>query len=248
MNIILFEKNELVGETVIMDGDRARHIVKILRSKPGDTLKVGMIEGEIGKGVITDLSKKQPYRVRLEVSLTEKNINKPRIDIMLAMPRPIMLKRILSQATELGVGAFYIVNAKRVEKSFWDSNLMDPVNYRQHLRKGLEQAIDTRLPEVHFCKGFKPFMDKKIPGLKNDYEHLLLAHPGCILSISEAIREPNGRVLLAVGPEGGWIDYEVKLMTESGFTGFSIGSRILRVDTAVVALHSAVSLCIRTNG
>lgn len=248
MNIILFEKSELDNKTVILEDDRARHIVKILRSKPGDTVKIGMIDGKIGTGVIIELSRKQPYRVLLDVALEEENICKQGIDLLLAMPRPIMLKRIFSQATELGVGTFHIVNAKRVEKSFWDSNLSDPINYRQHLRKGLEQAVDTRIPEVHFYKGFKPFVDKELHHLKKHYEHLLLAHPGCTSSITEIIRPTDGKILLAVGPEGGWVDYEVERMTEAGFEGFSMGTRILRVDTAVVALHSAVSLCIRKNG
>lgn len=202
MNIILFEKSELNGGTVILEDDRARHIVKILRSGTGDIVKVGMIGGKIGNGVVAELSGKPPYRVRLDVSLTDNGADVPEIDIMLAMPRPIMLKRIFCQATELGVGAFHIVNANRVEKSFWDSNLLDPVNYRQHLLRGIEQAVDTRLPEVHYHRGFKPFMDAKIPVMKENYNHMLLAHPACTHSVAEVMLEPGGRILLAVGPEG----------------------------------------------
>jgi RsmE family RNA methyltransferase len=247
MNIVLFEKSEITRGSVLLEGDRARHIVKILRSVPGDTIKVGEIGGNSGKGVITELSRRPPYRVLLKIFLTEKVFPKPEIDIMLALPRPIMLKRIFYQATELGVGSLFIVNAKRVEKSFWDSNLIDSVNYRQHLLKGMEQAIDTRIPEVLFFRGFKPFMDREFSVLKKHYKHLLIAHPFCPSTLSERIQEPGGRVLLAVGPEGGWIDYEIERMTDAGFKAFSIGNRILRVDTAVVALHSMVSLCIQRN-
>ena len=246
MNIILFDKDEIDRNTVIMRDDRARHIVKVLRSKLGDTVKVGMIDGRVGIGVIKKIVNQQPYCVHLNVSLNAKIKDEPCIDLLLAMPRPIMLKRIFSQATELGVGSFFIVNAKRVEKSFWDSNVLEANNYRTHLLKGLEQAVDTKVPAVYFFKGFKPFMDKQLPMMKERYRHMLLAHPSCSQTVGQVLQNPAGRTLLAIGPEGGWIDYEVKKMKEAGFKGFSIGNRILRVDTAVVALHSMVSVYKKT--
>lgn len=242
MNIILFDKSEISGQTVSLEGGRAKHIVKVLRAECDDVVKVGIIDGKAGFGVIRNIVKKPPYHVDLEISLKDEVPNESKIDIMLALPRPIMFKRILSQATALGVGAFYVVNGRRVEKSFWDSSLINESSYREHLIKGLEQAVDTRLPSVYFYKGFKPFIEKNILQIKENYKYLLVAHPSCPLSLIDVFTGGQGKVLLAVGPEGGWIDYEIDKMQEAGFQGFGLGKRILKVDTAVIALHSMITI------
>ena len=242
MNIILFEKEEITKQRVILKGERAKHIVKVLRAECSDVVKAGIIDGPSGTAIINKIVKKQPYSVELEVSLTGDISDACHIDIMLALPRPIMFKRILSQATALGVGTFHVVNARRVEKSFWDSSLVKDQMYREHLIKGLEQAVDTRLPNVYFHQGFKPFMEKFIPSVLKNYKYMLVAHPSCTLNLTEIITKGPGKVLLAVGPEGGWINYEVEKMQEFGFHGFGLGKRILKVDTAVIALHSMVSM------
>ena len=242
MNIVLLESQEILGQTVHLEGRRAQHIVKVLRSKPGDEIRVGCINGKIGYGVIKNTNPRQPYSVALEISLEHSPEPTPLIDIILALPRPIMFKRILSHASALGVGSLYVVNASRVEKSFWDASVIQEDFCRKHLILGLEQAVDTRLPSVSFHKGFKPFVESKLPGITNGYLNLLLAHPGHQNTLSEIFSKQPGRTLLAIGPEGGWVDYEQTRMQEAGFSIFSIGPRILNVETAVTALHSMVSL------
>lgn len=242
MNIVLLESHEILGQTVHLEGRRAQHIVKVLRSLPGDEIRVGCINGKIGYGVIIETNPLQPYSVAMEISLEHSPEPPPQIDIVLALPRPIMFKRILCHAAALGVGSLYVVNASRVEKSFWDASVIQEIFYRKHLVRGLEQAGDTRLPSVTFHKGFKPFVESTLPGITTGYRNLLFAHPGNQSSLSEIFSKQPGRTLLAIGPEGGWIDYELTRMQEAGFSIFSIGPRILDVETAVTALHSMVSL------
>ncbi len=241
MNIILAEAGEVDVSQLTLTDHRAQHIVKVLRAEIGDRVRVGLIDGAMGSGTITAIRKKFPFFVQMDLELGEPPKAQPALDLILALPRPIMLKRILSQVTSLGVGTIHLVNANRVEKSFWEASVLQPEEYRGHLLHGLEQAVDTRLPEIRFHPRFKPFIEDCFPSLAGDYRHLLLAHPTGGRRLSDVIDGENGRILLAVGPEGGWVDYEVKKFQEQGFCCCTIGERILKVDTAVIALHARIS-------
>ena len=240
MNIILLEPEEIHDNRAVLTDRRAKHIIKVLGSGVGDRLRVGVINGQRGTGKVLAISRKQPRRVELFLELTNGPEPEITIDLLLAMPRPIMLKRIFSQAAALGVGRFYLIHARRVEKSYWNGSILKEEQYRFQLVQGLEQAIDTRLPEVEVHQRFKPFVEDVLPKIKNQYSHLLLAHPEAKNTLVGTITEKPVKVLLAVGPEGGWIDYEIDKFKEQGFTPFTIGERILKVDTAVIALHSQI--------
>lgn len=240
MNIILADEGELNGKKLSLHDRRAEHIVKILKAEIGDTVRVGEINGGLGTGIITHIKKKFPFQVDLEVDLHSLQGALPPIDLILALPRPIMLRRILSQITALGVGTIHLINANRVEKSFWGASILEPEEYRSHLVQGLEQAVDTRLPEVVIHPRFKPFVEDVWPILADDYSRCLVAHPDAPGSLGEVV-EDSGRIALAIGPEGGWVPFEVENFVAQGFVGVNIGKRILKVDTAVIALHSRIS-------
>ncbi len=241
MNIVLLESSEIVEQRAVLEDERAKHIAKVLRSSPDDSIRVGVINGLTGYGVIEKINRRPPYSVELHVNLIDSPPSPSNVDVVLALPRPIMFKRVLSQATSLGVKRFHIINASRVEKSFWDAHALDEHIYHRHLLKGLEQAVDTRLPKVCFHKGFKSFIDDSVPHLKEEYKYLIVADPRFATISAEKVVEEPGRILFAVGPEGGWIDYEIERMEQTGFKGIGLGSRILRVDTAVIALHSMLA-------
>lgn len=242
MNIILIDKKELSENSVILTDYRAKHIVKILKSEVGDCLRLGVINGNRGEGTVTAVQRKFPFVVELSVKLDGESTPRPGIDLLLALPRPIMLRRILSQVTALGVGTIYLVNANRVEKSFWDAGVLEEKEYRPHLIHGLEQAVDTLLPNIRICPRFRPFVEDVLPELASQYSHLLLAHPLEENKLSYCLEQRAAeRVLYAVGPEGGWVGFEVEKLLAAGMQSFSLGARILKVDTAVVAIHSRIS-------
>ncbi|MGW8158494.1 MAG: 16S rRNA (uracil(1498)-N(3))-methyltransferase [Desulfoprunum sp.] len=241
MNIILLEEREIHGGRVVLDDRRAVHIQKVLRATVGDRVRVGLVNGPMGSGVLTAVVKGRPTRVELVVELSEHPAHQPELDIILALPRPIMLRRILGQVAALGIGTLFIIQANRVEKSFWDSSLLEQHEYLEHLRHGLEQAVDTRLPQVQIFKRFKPFAEDFLPRIKDDYRFRILAHPYGTSTLAGYLGPGPGRILLAVGPEGGWVDFEVDRFEAQGFCCCSMGERILKVDTAVVALHARVS-------
>lgn len=246
MNILLAEQKEIINKRLTVTDHRASHIIKVLRGGVGDTVRVGVLNGPRGTATIEAIQTKQPRSVSLKVELTEPVASMPRIDLILALARPIMMRRILSQATALGVGRFFLIHANRVEKSFWEASLLEQEGYSEHLRQGLEQAVDTRLPEVSFFKRFKPFIEDYLPTVTGGYTHRLIAHPTGTHTLRQGLEGERGRVLLAIGPEGGWVDYEIERFVEAGFVSCTIGSRILKVDTAVVALHSRISQIIES--
>jgi 16S rRNA (uracil1498-N3)-methyltransferase len=241
MNIILAEAAEIADGRLTLTDHRAEHIVRVLRAAIGDRLRIGVINGRRGIGTVAVLQSRPSLSVTLALELPEPVGEMPPIDLILALPRPIMLKRILSQVTALGVGTIHLINAKRVEKSFWEAGLLLPDEYRVHLRHGLEQAVDTRMPEVRLHPRFRPFIEDFFPPLAAAYRFLVVADPTGDRRLTEAVAGNGGRIVLAVGPEGGWVAFEVEKFRELGFSCCSIGPRILKVDTAVIALHAAIT-------
>jgi RsmE family RNA methyltransferase len=243
MNLILLHPRELTGQHVTLTGRRAEHIRKILRAAVGDTLRVGMLGGLLGTGCIREMAGNS---VVLEVQLTSEPPPFPPTDLILAVPRPIMLKRVLAQAVSMGVSRIFLINANRVEKSFFSSTLIQSNDFTEPLCLGLEQAMDTRLPEISVHPRFRPFVEDLLPQLLSDCPIRLLAHPEGDQTIAQAAEglsgQPGQRAILAIGPEGGWVDFEVQRFKEQGFMPFSLGARILRVDTAVPALLAQLSL------
>ena len=200
MNIILIEHGELTDNTVVLQDHRAKHIVKVLKSEVGAQLRIGIVDAEMGRATVLSVVSKYPFEVRLHVEFENTSLSAPQIDLLLALPRPIMLKRILSQVTALGVGSIHLVNANRVEKSFWDASILSEPEYRSHLIQGLEQAVDTRLPTVQLHRQFRPFAEDILPDMVPGYTNLLLAHPKTKAHLSGCMQNGSNRTLYAIGP------------------------------------------------
>jgi RsmE family RNA methyltransferase len=236
MNLLLFEQNELRDSRLSLAGNdrRARHILDILGLHPDDTVRVGMINGKTGSGRILQAGEQG---VELEITLSELPSAGPDITLILALPRPIMLQRILKQATVMGVRHFHLIRSARVQKSYFQSTGVREENIREVLWQGLEQAMDTRLPEVFIHPRFRPFVEDVVPTLE---QGRLLAHPDASLTLPDLYAQDrlHRKLVLAIGPEGGWNDFEVHSFRDQGFACFSFGSRILHVDTAVLVLLS----------
>lgn len=240
MNLILIDPQELTGDRLTLTDRRAEHIRKVLRSKTGDTIRIGLLDGPLGQGRVVEITKQH---VSLATSFLEEIPPSPPLDIILALPRPIMLKRVLAQAASLGVARIYIINAGRVEKSYFHSALVREESFRESLLLGLEQAMDTRIPQISLHPRFRPFVEDALPEIAANTPLRLVAHPEGKNTLATVVPLPlKTRALLAIGPERGWSDFEIEKFVEQGFTPFSLGPRILRVDTAVPALMSQLTL------
>ena len=238
MNLLLLEPGEIAGNETVLTGRRAEHLLRVLGVVPGDTVRVGVVGGRLGSGRVLAAD---AGAVRLAVSLEREVPADLHLELILALPRPIMLQRILKQGTVLGVRHFHLIRSRRVEKSFFHSPVLEPGKMRVLLLEGMEQAMDTRLPEVTLHHQFRPFVEEVLPTLTG---RGLIAHPGVsdTLTTLPVGHDPGEPLLLAVGPEGGWSEYELQRFVDAGFHPFSMGERILHVDTAVVALLAQLRL------
>ncbi len=241
MNLIIVQPQEISGNELVLTDQRARHIYKVLRCQPGDDLRVGVLNGPMGTGRIMSMTQ---GGVHLRLRLGTAPPPAPALDLILALPRPVMLKRILVQAVTLGVNHIYLINASRVEKSFFSSTLVAEGGWREFLLKGLEQAVDTRMPGLSVHQRFRPFIEDILPPvLARRGGGRIVAHPGGGTVIAAG---GGSRAFLAIGPEGGWVNFEVEKFQAAGFAVFSPGPRIMRVDTAVPALMAQVNMALAT--
>jgi len=238
VNLLLLEPSEFIGGEAILSGRRAEHLLRVLKVAPGDVIRVGVINGKLGSGRVLAI---EGTAVRLAVELEREPTCDLHVELILALPRPIMLQRILKQATVLGVRRFYLIRSRRVEKSFFHSPVLEFEKMRSLLLEGMEQAMDTWLPEVTIHHQFKPFIEDVLPTLAGQG---VIAHPDASGTLAglPVSGEQGQRLLLAVGPEGGWSDYELQCFMDQGFYGFTMGNRILHVDTAVVSLLAQIQL------
>lgn len=230
MNLLLLEDADFVAaDRVVLRDRRLKHMQEVHRAEVGDSLRVGLIGGLLGSA---ELLRLEAHEAELRVTLDSAPPAKLPLTLLLALPRPKMLRRVFQTVATMGVPKVILVNSYRVEKSFWQTPFLEPHAIREQLILGLEQARDSVLPEIIIEKRFKPFVEDRLPQLAQGTMGLV-GHPGNFPACPRAVTEP---VTLAIGPEGGWIPYEVDLLNKAGLQPVQLGDRILRVETAVTAL------------
>ncbi len=230
MNLVLLHPEDLVGpDRARLTGRRLQHVREVHRAKVGDDLTVGLMGGLMGKGRVLRLDDKA---LELDFTLDQEPPPKLPLTLVIAVPRPKVLNRVVAAAASLGVARIVLVNAWKVEKAYWASPKMKPESLREQLILGLEQAKDTVLPELQLARLFRPFVENELPGLVAGGTGLL-AHPGDGGATPEVMAAP---ITLAIGPEGGWIEAEVQSLRSAGLKPLDLGPRILRTETALAAL------------
>ena len=233
MNLLLLRPEDLgcdpTSHNITLTDHRAAHIRNVLRAKLGDTLKVGMLNGLTGSASITAINNDS---VSFEFELHSPPPAKLALTLLLALPRPKMARRIIRSATELGASEIILLNSYRVDKSYWQSPLVSEETLHKAMLEGLEQAGDTVLPTLRRAERFKPFVEDELPSLLEN-KIGLLAHPYSEQSPPQKVQQD---CVLAIGPEGGFIPYECEKLIDAGLQSFSLGSRILKTETAVSTL------------
>ena len=243
MNLILLGADEVApdGSATLTD-IRARHITTVLRAEVGSTVRIGLLNGPVGTATITAIN---GPTVTLHNTFDPEPPPTPRVDILLAVPRPKVLRRLWAPLASLGVGRIILTNASKVERDYFDTHLIAPSGYVPSLIEGLQQARDTRIPEVSVHKQFRKLVEDEIETLSPGTRRLI-AHPGAATSVRQALAEGAAdRVLVAVGPEGGWNDFERNLLASRGFVEVGLGQRPLTTTTACIALLTLVHDAIR---
>jgi RsmE family RNA methyltransferase len=179
----------------------------------------------------------EPDGVRLRVVLTDPPPPRHRFDIVLALPRPKMLRRILRQCAEFGIANLHLLHSARVEKSYWQSPLLQPAALEEALLAGLERSRDTIAPRVHLHRRFRPFVEDQLSGICAG-RPCWLAHMDAPLALAEA---PPVPAVVMIGPEGGFVPFEIQLAEAVSARRVCLGARTLSVDTALVTVLAQAS-------
>ncbi len=242
MNLIILQTSDMLSDgRYVLTGERADHINNILRASQGDTLEVGLLNGARGCGVVCSVAKSE---VVLNCTF-EDEVLRPavQVDVVCALPRPQTLKKVLHSAAAMGVGNLYFIRSARVEKSYFHSPMLKPENYERFLIEGLSQGKNTCLPKVSFYDKFKAFMVDTLADLDGVYSYRkIVFSPDGEHNLLQAGISTEKPVLIALGPEGGWVPFELELMKSSGFESVTLGNWILRVENALVASLAQLEL------
>lgn len=242
MNLVLLDHGDVLGSNgVTLTDARAAHLLTVLKVTPGQTVRIGRLDGPLGVGTVEHAADGQ---VTMRCVFEPDTPSRPRVDLLLAVPRPKVMRRLWAQLAALGVGQIILTNAERVERQYFDTHVLGQSCYRPLLVEGLQQAGDTRLPAVSIHRQFKVLVEDRLDAL---FAHgvRVVGNPRAATSIASAVGgQPGARILLAIGPEGGWNAFELELLQAHGFCPVGLGPRTLRVDTACTALLAIVHAAI----
>jgi 16S rRNA (uracil1498-N3)-methyltransferase len=253
MNIVLFE-----GEPFFPRGDdRYQHIRKVLKKGVGDAFFAGIVDGAEGTATIASMD---DAGLSFDFSVESPPRPLPPVTMIIGFPRPIQLKRILRDVASLGASTVMLAGTDLGEKSYRDSTLVDRGAARAALLDGCSQAGSSAVPKLELLDT----MDEAIAALSaRDADGRASGkapEAGCpcgtsvpcgavapriLLDVVNADRPlvvaPLGKpdagrpLVLAIGSERGWSERERALFRDAGFMTCSLGSRILRTETACVA-------------
>ncbi|MGP9687891.1 16S rRNA (uracil(1498)-N(3))-methyltransferase [Psychrobacter sp. AOP22-C1-C5] len=244
MNCILLPAANFSNDTAqIIALPQITHVTDVLVAAVGEPLKIGQIGGHLGTAIIDDI---KPDRIQLrEVTLRMPPPPKLDLTVVLALPRPKVLRRLIMDMTALGVRDIILINSYRTQKSYWQSPMLARLD--EFVLEGLQQGVDTIMPRISLQKRFKPFVEDELARLMTD--RAIVAHPYGAQSLAQYLKKQylkNQRLqnqsvstlpsLVCIGAEGGWIDYEIELLASQGCEAVHIGPRILRTEAAVNAL------------
>jgi len=243
---ILTEDDRAEGDVFVVGGDRLRHVVGVLRASVGDRLEVGLVDGPVGEAIVRAIEKE---RIVLECEwFGDVDDAGPVIDIVCALPRPQTFKKVLQVSATMGARRVHFVSANRVEKCFFSASVVQPERIRYYLEKGLSQGKRTRLPKVSINPRFRCFFEEVFPRLESEEEGRfvkLVADVECERYLNGSLLEGAERIIIAIGPEGGWVPFELEIMRSQGFEKFKLGDWPLRVENALVASLAQVSVVSR---
>jgi 16S rRNA (uracil1498-N3)-methyltransferase len=227
--LLLLETDFITPNQALINDRRSDHIKQIHQANIGRTLNIGILNKKMGTAIIERINNEG---ILLNISIKKSPPAPLPLTLIIALPRPKMLKRILQTCATMGVKKIIFMNSFRVEKSYWQTPLLQEERITEQLILGLEQGKDTLLPEVILEKRFKPFVEDRLGDIgKNTLT--LVAHPNSDTPCPQNISTPT---TLIIGPEGGFIPYEIEKLQTVGCTPIHIGERILRVETAIPVL------------
>lgn len=209
------------GLTGVLPLEEGRHLVEVLRAGVGDRFTV-FDESREALAEVVDLGPPVRYRI-LEERRPEREVG-VEVVLYVALLKGDKLSEVVRAATELGATRIQpLITRHSVPKEMGEGKLR---RLKAVAKEAAKQSGRLRVPEV-----LPPIPLKAVP----EVEQGLVAHVGARALVREVL-DLNRNLSLAVGPEGGFAEEEVALLKERGFAPVSLGRRILRAETAALAL------------
>lgn len=243
MNCLILTQMELIepAKALIRD-ERARRLHSEWELSVGQTLRVGVLEGKLGQAKVISIAHDI---IELSVVLDLTPPKRDPTELIVAVPRPQTVKKVIQSVTTMGVSKLHFVRSENSEKSYLASHSLREEEIQKEIIKGLEQACDTIAPEVIIYPKFKPFIEEYLSKTILELNPLMIvAHTrdADTSMASQVLSHKMQPIIISVGPELGWSEYEFRRILELGFKPVSLGERVLRVETAATALIAQAAM------
>jgi 16S rRNA (uracil1498-N3)-methyltransferase len=216
----------------VLDENSSRHIVQVLRMKPGETLRLTDGKGLSALATIRDASKK-----RCIVKITEKQVHQsPKRHVCIALSLLKNTSRFewfLEKASELGIDEVIPLKCTRTEKQQFRMERM-----RNILESALIQSQQVWMPVIQEPQSFIPWIDQ----VHADQKMIAHCEPGAKRKLTEVVDPNLSSQLILIGPEGDFSEEEIRLAVHARFIEVELGENRLRSETAAVAAATILKL------
>ncbi len=231
----LFFVDEVRGGRAEIGGDEAHHLTRVLRVEPGQKFEIAH-EGRLYLAEVEAARKNEVSFAILETLPVRRTL--PHVELFAALIRFEQFEWIVEKATELGVAAIVPVLAERSEKGLEAAARKRSERWRRIAREASEQSRRAALPELGDPLQGVPASP---PCFTHRYVCDELSGTAPLVSALPPVRTEDDRIALLIGPEGGWTDRERAAFEPGEWTPVSLGTGVLRAETAAIAAVAIVN-------
>ena len=236
MNLLLLNESDFFAPGLVKLTDRRfLQLRDVIGLEANKSFRAGVVGGQVGTAEVVSFTANEAV---LNVSLDHEPPAGNGITLVCALPRPQTFHKVLHCALTMGVKTIYLIHSRKVEKSYWDASVLAPEAVDKEIRLALEQCGDTIYPQIEYRKRFKPFVEDELPQLIANADGAYFGHPRATEKVPSL---PGKKLVLVVGPEGGFNEFENNLLADVGVTPVTLGERVLRTEFALAALLAKLS-------
>jgi len=225
-------QNLETGKVLTLLQDSSKHLAQVLRKKEGSLIE--LFDGK-GSSYTAEIISSQKKRVK--VKLVEEPVFQDRKGIKISLGQSLIKKEPFSfsiqKATELGVVSISPLYTERtVIKLKSNSTKSRKARWQSIATHACQQCGENWLPEINEIQPLEDWAQAV------NAKHKIVLYPGAETKLSSLTFDDS--VAIAIGPEGDFTDSEIKLLTKKDFLPVKLGERVLRADTAVISVVSAI--------
>jgi 16S rRNA (uracil1498-N3)-methyltransferase len=227
MSIRYFFDEPIALGRVMLTGPEAHHLIHVMRAAPGEEIILFDGHGAEFAAVIQNMRRSEVELLVLSRQEVDRELP-IEITLGIALPKGDRQKWLIEKAVELGVACIVPLHTERAVAQPVDQAIS---RLRRSVIEASKQCGRNRLMRIDPSCDWSDFLQKTAAAPCR-----LLAHPRLDKSATVLPSKIPDRVILAIGPEGGFTEAEVSSAISSGWRPVDLGSRILRVETAALAM------------